>query len=250
MIATKHQNIAQNWHDLQQQMHAQHQFLNLMIEQNRSEYLAAGGTLYCHSGCSGCCTLHVHCLYTEAMEIAQAIDEQQGEQIATYATTLQQLAQDATDLKIFLRHSRDLLGGCPFLDQQGRCRIYPVRPMACRALLSTKDPHFCSVDFSTFSSEEKQNFMSSLDRSAVNFPTHYLAAPQHMAAEAEQLQHQAMLQRFGVAISGSLPYLVFMEQEYHLSSIIEQGASATVSYLRQHRLDVPFLVQAVTQDTT
>jgi Fe-S-cluster containining protein len=245
MVLTEQQNIAHNWHELQQQMSAQHQFLELMIAQNRGEYLAGGGTLYCRSGCSGCCTLHVHCLYTEAMRIATTIDAQQKKQVAVHATALQQLAQDAPDLKNFLRHSRDRLGGCPFLDHQGRCSIYPVRPMACRALLSTKEPHYCAVDFSTLSSEEKQAFMASLDRNAVNFPTHYLAAPQHMAAEAEQLQHQAMLKRFDIAVSGNLPYLVFLEQEYHFSTVIAQGSTEAQSFLQHHQLEIPFLLQIV-----
>ncbi|MDY0189445.1 MAG: YkgJ family cysteine cluster protein [Desulfuromonas sp.] len=247
MTSTKHQNITHNWHDLQQQMHAQQQFLNLMIAQCRSEYLDRGGSIYCHSGCGGCCTLHVHCLYTEAIDIAQTLDAQQTQQITDYAMALQQLAQSTADLKTFLRHSRDQLGNCPFLDTQNRCSIYRLRPLACRALLSTKEPHYCELDFATLNSAEKQEFMASLDRSAVNFPTHYLAAPQRWGSEAEQLQHAAMLKSFGIAISGSLPYLVFIEQRYTLSKIIVQGATATLNFLSQHQLDIPLLLQVQVQ---
>lgn len=233
------------WQPLSQLAAKQQRFIDLLNQQCCGEQLERGNTIYCRKGCSGCCSLNVHCSFTEILAILPLLSEQIITTVASYAKQLQQLANRTTELKSFLRLSRQQLGQCPFLDENGSCQIYSVRPLSCRALLSTKEPHYCCLDFSTLSSQEKQDFMASLDQAVVNFPTHYLAVPQQIAMTAEQQCSDSMINTFGFALSGSLPYLVFLEQQFQLSDQIAKGFDATLAFLNDHQLNTPFLLQVL-----
>lgn len=237
-----------SWQALNQLTAKQQRFVDLINQQCCGEQLERGNTIHCRKGCSGCCSLNVHCSFTEVAAILPRLSQQMITTLIGYAKQLQQLANQTTDLKTFLSHSRQQLGNCPFLDENGSCHIYSVRPLSCRALLSTKEPHYCSLDFSTLSSQEKQDFMASLDQTVVNFPTHYLAIPQQIAMTAEQQCSDSMINSFGFALSGSLPYLVFLEQQFQLSDQIEQGLNATLEFLENQQLNTPFLLQVMTSN--
>lgn len=233
------------WQPLMQLADKQHKFVDLINQQVCGEQPARGNTVYCAKGCSGCCNLNVHCSFIEVLAIVPVLPVDKFKALSSYAQQLQQLGEHADDLKSFLSSSRQQLGNCPFLDDSGSCQIYSVRPLSCRSLLSTKEPHYCSVDFATLSSQEKQNFMASLDQAVVNFPTHYLAIPQQIAMTAEQQCNDSMINTFGFALAGSLPYLVYLEQQFQLSEQIEKGLESTLSFLEQHQLNTPFLLQVL-----
>ena len=233
------------WQPLTHLTAKQQRFVDLINQQCCGEQLQRGNTIYCRNGCSGCCNLNVHCSFTEVLAILPMLSEQMVNKLTNYAKQLQQLASQTTDLKSFLSLSRQQLGNCPFLDQNGSCQIYSARPLSCRALLSTKEPHYCSLDFSTLSSQEKQDFMASLDQAVVNFPTHYLAVPQQIAMTAEQQCSDSMINTFGFALSGSLPYLVFLEHQLQLSDQIATGLDATLEFLADQQLNMPFLLQVI-----
>jgi hypothetical protein len=102
------------------------------------------------------------------------------------------------------------------------------------------------MDFSSLTSEEKQVFMAGLDGKVVNFPTHYMAEPQQFASAAEQQHLQQLLSSFGIAISGNLPYLVYLEHHHQLSNLLATGTTATMNYLNKNHLIAPFLLQITT----
>lgn len=234
-----------HWQALTQLAAKQQRFVDLINQQCCGEQLERGNTIYCHKGCSGCCSLNVHCSFSEVSAILPRLSDETIDALTRYAKQLQQLANQTTDLKTFLSHCRQQLGNCPFLDGSGSCSIYSIRPLSCRALLSTKEPHYCKLDFSTLSSQEKQDFMASLDQAVVNFPTHYLAVPQQIAMTAEQQCSDSMINAFGFALTGSLPYLVFLEQQFKISAQVEKGLDATLVFLENHQLNTPFLLQVI-----
>lgn len=236
------------WLPLMQLVKKQHAFVDLINQQVCGEQPARGNTVYCGKGCSGCCNLNVHCSVSEVLAIVPTLSANTLATLARYAEQLQQFGADADTLKTFLRSSRQQLGNCPFLDPAGSCQIYSTRPLSCRALLSTKEPHYCSLDFSTLSSEEKQDFMASLDQAVVNFPTHYLAIPQQIAMTAEQQCSDSMINTFGFALTGSLPYLAYLQHQFQLSDQLEKGLENTLNFLDQHQLNTPFLLQ-ITQSS-
>jgi Fe-S-cluster containining protein len=65
------------------------------------------------------------------------------------------LQQDSDEIRAMKVHGRDSKSyqwmaqkkGCPFLDKKaGECRIYNVRPLACRTYYVVSDPANCSPD--------------------------------------------------------------------------------------------------------
>lgn len=200
-------------------------------------------TLYCAKGCSNCCSLAVNCSFPEAVAIAHALSAAQRQQLADKLPILQQLCRQAENLKQFLRLFRDRLGGCPFLDREGDCSIYKLRPFSCRSLLSTRNSSWCAVDFADLHPQEKEAFLSSLDHQVVAFPTHYLAASQELGLEYESLSLSRMRDSFGFSLSGNLLYQVWLEGEYRLSEVIELGYAKTRGFLEEEGVDLPFAIQ-------
>lgn len=199
---------------------------------------------FCTKGCCNCCNLTVNCSFAEALKVTNCLTADQQQILKSSLPTLQQISLQAEDLKQFLQLFRSQLNGCPLLESAtGSCSIYPQRPFACRALISTRNSSWCAVDFAELHPLEKEAFLSSLDPEEVAFPTHYLAAPQELALELESHALAAMREAFGVSLSGNLIYQVGLELDYQLSAIIPQGFVATQTFLEQQGLDLPFLLQ-------
>jgi Fe-S-cluster containining protein len=211
----------------------------------QNAFTAASGTIHCRRGCSNCCNLTVNCSYPEALVASSTLLSTQLPHLQQHVHRLATLAQTASTLPAWLRIHRAESGGCPFLDADGACTIYAVRPLTCRALLATREPTWCATDFSTLSSQEKQDFMASLNRDVVDFPMHYVAATKQFAVQHEQSLLQTMAAEYGFALYGSLPILLWLEQTGGLSTAINSGQTATTKLLTESGLDSPFLVTII-----
>ncbi len=207
------------------------------------EYQQQGGRLYCRKGCGNCCTLAVNCSYPEAILLAAALTDQQRDQVRGRLPLLEQLCQTATDLKTFLQSYREQAGGCPLLDAEARCSCYAVRPLSCRALLSTRPEAWCGVDFSTLHPLEKKAFLSSLDTDRVAFPSHYLARPLELAAERENALDEEFAHTHGVRISGNLIWMLGLELKEQLSTRLEQQEKRVIAWLLEQQQRYPYLLQ-------
>lgn len=235
------------WSGLIDYLERKQGFVDQLCSLSVGEFHAKGGRIYCEKGCSACCSLNVRCTFTEAVHIAQHLNAHQRAAISKHVRHLQEIERSSADIKSFLYACRAQAGSCPLLDGAGACSIYPMRPLACRALLSTMEPHYCGLDFSTLSSEQKQAFMDHLDRDAVNFPTHYLAMPQHIARAAEMDVAQQLRKACGFSLSGSLAYLVELELEHDLSTRMSAGAAlADVEMLLEAQHSFLFEIQCDT----
>ena len=207
-----------------------------------SEYRQRGGTLYCGRGCSGCCSLVVNSTFPEAALVAASLTKEQITDLYNRIPRIQATAKSADSLKEWLSGYREQSGPCPFLAETGACSIYQNRPLSCRSLLSTKEPLWCSTDFSALSGQEKQVFMESLDRSAVAFPTHYAATPQEIGRELEEAILRQMETVYNFSIVGSFLWLVWLELEHSLSTRLSDGSEAVQDYLSSQDLHNRFLV--------
>ncbi len=162
--------------------------------------------------------------------------------MAARVTELQQLLPQTPDFKSFLRAHRQRPTPCPLLAADGSCSVYARRPLACRALLSTRDSAWCATDFAALHPLEREAFLSSLDPAVVAFPTHYARFPREAGEAAEDLLLASMRERFGFALSGHLCVLLLAESEHQLSSALATGREATTQCLAAAGLNHPFLV--------
>jgi Fe-S-cluster containining protein len=231
------------WDRLKDQIRRQLEDFDRQIENCLADYAARGGRIFCGKGCRNCCTLTVNSGFIEALLAAQSLTPAQAAALADYVARLRRLLPGTGDLKSYLKMQRQQLGECPLLDSTGACGIYPVRPFSCRALLSTRPADWCGVNFGALPAMEKQLFMASLDRTAVDFPTHYLAASREIGQRLETEALLEMARSCGFSISGNLPYLIWLEKEYRLSDTVEQGQEATAALLDREGLNLPFVIR-------
>lgn len=89
----------------------------------------------CGPGCGSCCVVNVSTLLPEGFAIARHLQKQGCEYQQRAAERLDKLWREVRGLddddRLFVRRP------CAFLDGQGSCSIYPVRPLLCRSLTST-----------------------------------------------------------------------------------------------------------------
>lgn len=207
-----------------------------------SSWLAsAPSRIYCGRGCHNCCSLNVHTTLPEARLLAAALDDHQRQAIARHVATLTTLLPGA-DLKTYLRSHRRIPGGCPLLLVDGSCGVYQHRPLACRALHSTRDNAWCATDFADLHPLERQAFLSSLDPAIVAFPTHYARGPRELGEAGEDALLAMMKEQFGFALSGNLGVLLLAEMDHRLSASVAIGHAATSQCLAAAGLGHPFLV--------
>ncbi len=102
-----------------------------------------GLKILCQPGCVSCCYSRKFCSVSEAAAIVEWIDQNLGtEQAEHFRMRVESTASSIAKLRSEeLCESSDTFaraGGleCPFL-QEGRCMIYPVRPLDCRSQLVT-----------------------------------------------------------------------------------------------------------------
>jgi Fe-S-cluster containining protein len=230
------------WQELQDDIRNQY----LFFDHKAAEWMATlpdrGVRVSCGRGCRTCCNLTVNATFTEALGIAGAMTARHLPTLKETVFRLLDIVRDAPDFKSYLRNYRKKVVFCPFLEGDGSCGVYPTRPFSCRSLLSTRNADYCGVDFGDLHPLEKQAFLSSLDPSVVAFPTHYLAAPREIGRDLEILAARKMTARFGFSLSGNLPFLLYLEQEFRLSGVMAEGREATVGLLKKEGLDHPFLV--------
>jgi Fe-S-cluster containining protein len=235
----------ERWENILANVASGQSFMDTRCASAAADFCSQGGEIFCGQGCSSCCTLAVNCTAAEALLVARALDQQQTENLKGYVAHLKERLGDAVDLKGYLRLHRKELGGCPFLDN-GSCGVYSVRPISCRALLSSKESHWCAVDFSELSSAEKLAYMESLDREAVAFPMHYLACTQDSGQKLESQLSLQMLKEFGCSLYGSMPVLVYLFKECSLIDSFQKDADALRAVAASAGLDSPFLLQVDT----
>ena len=230
------------WLELKEDLRRRQRDFDGRIALRLAEYEGRGGRIFCGRGCRACCTLTVDCGFGEALLVAEALSETQGNALDGYVARLRERLPTVTDLKSYLRMQRRELGDCPFLDREGACAVYEARPFACRALFSTRPAEWCGVDFGELPAIERQLFMTSLDRAVVDFPTHYLAEPRDLAREVEGAGLLAMERAFGFSLAGNLPYLVWLEKKYALSQRCVEGDAVVTALLEAEGLCLPFVL--------
>jgi len=220
----------------------QHLF-DLQTDEWLAGYRKRGGQIFCRRGCHNCCSLVVNCSFPEAAWVAQHLPEAYVLRLEEYAQKMIRLAEEAHDLKSYLRDVRNQAGGCPFLAEDGACGVYVWRPLSCRSLLSTAHSRYCAADFASMEHDEKEAFVTSLDRDVVRYPTAYVDVTQHLAQQMEALLLKGMQQDKGVSLSGNMPYLVWLERKHDLSLRLSWGRGELLRYMAACGLERRYLTE-------
>lgn len=205
------------WTELLEEAALQRQCLDMMNAAWLGDYSSRGGVIHCGRGCNSCCLLAVSCTLTEAVALAGVLDEAQRAAVSAYAVRLQGLMGPVADMKGYLQMQRREMGMCPLLADDGSCGGYGLRPLSCRALLSTKESYWCGVDFAAVPAVGKEQYLASLDRSVTAFPLHYAASPRETGSEFETRQLTHMQELFGFSCYGCMPVLVSLVDKHALA---------------------------------
>ncbi|MBI4981519.1 hypothetical protein HZC30_08270 [Candidatus Woesearchaeota archaeon] len=143
--------------------------LEEVIEDTKSKAAERGIPVTCSKGCDVCCSQPISGSFFEGvlMELYLEANPPIKEQFLTkydswrsrigdpqeYGQTLQSairaLVNGSKDVSDYVRNAVDNFNqrekiSCPFLEERS-CSIYPVRPVACRQLLSIDDPIKCQT---------------------------------------------------------------------------------------------------------
>ncbi|MFK5927283.1 MAG: YkgJ family cysteine cluster protein [Desulfuromusa sp.] len=99
-----------------------------------------GSLIACAPGCQSCCVVNVSITFLEGLAIVRYLHQLDSSVLAQITSTLDKLWRDVRGLdddeRLLARRK------CAFLDDQGCCLIYPVRPLFCRSISST-DVELC-----------------------------------------------------------------------------------------------------------
>lgn len=229
------------WRELTEEIRQQQAFLDMLAMGWTADYAASGGRIFCGRGCRECCNLVVNTTFAEAVAIAATLSEEQAKAVHVHVAKLRERIGGVVDMRGYLRMHRQDIGLCPLLDAEGACGVYAVRPLSCRALLSTMESRWCGADFVALPPDEKQAFVERLDRSVVAFPMHYVASTQEAAQEMEALAGRRMAARFGFSLYGSLPVLVHLALDHGLAEACAEGYDTATRILARAGLDHHFL---------
>ncbi|UPU34761.1 YkgJ family cysteine cluster protein [Geomonas paludis] len=220
----------------------QQMFLEMFVRSWVDDYRSGGGAVFCGKGCRNCCSLAVHTGFAEALAVAGQLNREKERAVERYALTLRELVGGVKELPQYLRLHRDAMGGCPLLNDDGACSVYPVRPLTCRSLISTRESVWCGADFSKIAPEEREAFVAGLDRKVVSFPSHYVAVLQETGKELEEAGAQQMRSLLGFALYGNLGVLVHLCRAHDLAGAALQGRGEAERVIAEAGFDHPLLV--------
>lgn len=216
---------------LMEEVKAKHDQMDSEVSSWMHAHAVSGGTIFCGRGCSNCCSLAVETTYGEALRAAEALSREQLRILDEWVQRLKVNAAGAGDPKEYLRQYRQTMGGCPLVEKDGACGLYEVRPLACRALHSTRNSAWCGIDLGGLHPLEQKAFLSSLDPSVVAWPTHYAAVPQQTGRALESAISLRMAQLHGFSLSGNFPFLLWLIRKRDLAGAVSEGGQAVRALL-------------------
>ena len=149
-----------------------HRGLDTVAEQART----TGPQPACQAGCAHCCHLRVEATEPEVFHIAQYLRAQPAEALADALSALQRHVATAA-----LNPTNPARQACSFLVDD-RCRIYSVRPAACRKAHSLSAQH-CAEQSATI----PQNLRLLVDAEALMAGTALAYRDQPLPARAHEL---------------------------------------------------------------
>ncbi|XOV94781.1 MAG: YkgJ family cysteine cluster protein [Bacteroidota bacterium] len=115
----------------------------------------------CKKGCSACCSTRVTITEDEGLLIKDYIEKHNIEYDLVKIDRLRNLDSDGWN-SIPVEERK-----CAFLDNNGACKIYPVRPTTCRKLMVTSDSQQCRHKLNTFNIDRVLDYKSEILVSAI-----------------------------------------------------------------------------------
>lgn len=114
----------------------------------------------CTAGCASCCVVNVAVLMPEAIALVRFLRQIESSGLGV------ELRERVGALYRKIRGLNEqqrlrLQLPCAFLSHQGRCQVYPLRPLMCRSVSST-DPAACRAALATFDAAQAPPVMMNL----------------------------------------------------------------------------------------
>ncbi len=144
-----------------------------------------GPPIACRAGCAHCCSSAVAVAPPEAIRIAGHLRATRSdEELAELRRRIAKLTTQTAGMT-WARRTR-VRKPCLFLDDGGRCSIYQVRPLTCRAFTSV-DPAYCQDVEHTFTPDESDVLQYDTQRAGLAGILAAIAEAQGLARGEEAL---------------------------------------------------------------
>lgn len=116
------------------------------VDSHHRTQMAEHGQPSCKPGCDACCTQVVWMELIEAVQIIDRYPDVVARARPTLETQAELVNGYPEDPKLVAAAWWRARQRCAFLADDGRCSIYPVRPMTCRVHFVLSDPYYCGRD--------------------------------------------------------------------------------------------------------
>jgi len=189
----------------------------------------------CRAGCFFCCYGWVEASLGEAERALGAADDAVRRRVFLEGRRrARRLARAKNDPRLPERHFLARVP-CPFL-AEGRCAVYPARPLACRGVLTDLDPAYCAPGATRrLKGRALSRYRSRLDPRR-HGPEHYLRVPKEAARRRFLALLEAEARARGFTLAGELSVLAYLLQHPPFRAALEEGAGAVRAYLARRRI--------------
>ena len=189
----------------------------------------------CRAGCFFCCYGWVEASLGEAeraLRLAPPVVKERVRREGARRARL--LARAKNDPRLPERHFLSRTP-CPFLEG-GRCAVYEARPLACRGVLTDRDPRYCEPGaVPALKGPERARYLAGLDPRR-HGPEHYLRVPKEESSRRFFALLGAEARERGFSLSGELSVLAYLLGLPGFQRAMKKGPRAVRAYLRKKRL--------------
>jgi Fe-S-cluster containining protein len=138
MLKEMSEHYRQEWARIKDKKQALRAFYKAIDESNTKFNERGEPAVTCKKGCSFCCNIKVE---ATQIEIDVIVDYMAKKKIKVSQKQLEGQVPLTVE-----NHFMSPFRKCVFLDDQGSCKIYEVRPFVCRNYFSVGDPKECDPD--------------------------------------------------------------------------------------------------------
>jgi Fe-S-cluster containining protein len=192
----------------------------------------------CRKGCFSCCLAWVVVGLAEAEYLREELQANLPQTLAQVETEgpkrLERIVRQKHHLtfpaEYFLKANR-----CPMLTPDGACAVYPIRPLACRGVLTNLQAQYCAPGVvSELRGKARAEYQSQLK--PWHGPEHYLRVPWQLSERTARKLWATEQHVRGFTVIGELVSLIYLLGQQDFQAALSQGQERVRQLLARRKL--------------